>query len=182
MSISSFALQGNFNVKNAMASNTLSDLMRVRKETIRNCMADFENEEHKLENVLTINGSQYINDSKASNVNASYYALDSVENTTIWIAGGIDDSNSYDILLPLVNEKVSAIICLGENNDKLIETFGNVVDFMIETTCIRDAVKIAYKLSREGETVLFSPAGQCEKKEDNYIDRGNRFKEAVREL
>ncbi|MGI9532746.1 glutamate ligase domain-containing protein [Lutimonas sp.] len=182
MSISSFALQGNFNVKNAMASNTLSDLMRVRKETIRNCMADFENEEHKLENVLTINGSQYINDSKANNVNASYYALDSVENTTIWIAGGIDEANDYDILLPLVNEKVSAIICLGENNDKLIETFGNVVDFMIETTCIRDAVKIAYKLSREGETVLFSPAGQCEKQEDSYIDRGNRFKEAVRQL
>ncbi len=182
MSISSFALQSNFNVKNAMASNTLTDLMRVRKETIRNCMADFENEEHKLENVLTINGSQYVNDSKSNNVNATYYALDSMENTTIWIVGGIDEENNYDMLLPLVNEKVSAIICLGDNNDRLIETFGNVVDFMIETTCISDAVKIAYKLSRDEETVLFSPAGLCEKKTEDYRERGNMFKEAVRQL
>jgi len=182
MSISSFALQTNFNVKNAMASNTLSDLMRVRKETIRNCMADFENEEHKLENVLTINGSQYINDSKAVNVNATYYALESMENNTIWIVGGVDEENDYDILLPLVNEKVSAIICLGHNNDKLISCFGNVVDFMIETTSVSDAVKIAYKLSRDGETVLFSPAGLCESNSENYQERGKRFKEAVRQL
>ncbi len=182
MSISSFALQSNFNVKNAMASNTLSDLMRVRKETIRSCMSDFENEEHKLENVLTINGSLYVNDSKANNVNATYYALDSMEHTTIWIVGGIDEENNYDMLLPLVNEKVSAIICLGYNNDKLIKTFGNVVDFMIETTCIRDAVKIAYKLSRDGETVLFSPSGLCESTSENYQERGSKFKEAVRQL
>ena len=182
MSISSFALQTNFNVKNAMASSTLSDLMRVRKETIRNCMADFENEEHRLERVLTINGSQYVNDSKAANVNATFYALDSMEHNTIWIAGGLDEESDYTMLLPLVNEKVNAIICLGANNDKLIETFGNVVDFMIETTCIRDAVKIAYKLSREAETVLFSPAGGCEVAGENYEDRGKRFKEAVRQL
>ena len=182
MSISSFALQTNFNVKNAMASSTLSDLMRVRKETIRNCMADFENEEHRLEQVLTINGSQYVNDSKAANVNATFYALDSMEHTTIWIAGGLDEESNYDMLLPLVNEKVNAIICLGANNDKLIETFGNVVDFMIETTCISDAVKIAYKLGREGETVLFSPAGACENLTENYEERGKRFKEAVRQL
>jgi UDP-N-acetylmuramoylalanine--D-glutamate ligase len=182
MSISSFALQTNFNVKNAMASSTLSDLMRVRKETIRNCMADFENEEHRLENVLTINGSQYVNDSKAANVNATFYALDSMEHTTIWIAGGLDEESSYDMLLPLVNEKVNAIICLGANNDKLIETFGNVVDFMIETNSISDAVKIAYKLSREGETVLFSPAGACENLTENFEERGKRFKEAVRQL
>ncbi len=165
-----------------MASNTLSDLMRVRKETIRSCMSDFENEEHKLENVLTINGSLYVNDSKANNVNATYYALDSMEHTTIWIVGGIDEENNYDMLLPLVNEKVSAIICLGYNNDKLIKTFGNVVDFMIETTCIRDAVKIAYKLSRDGETVLFSPSGLCESTSENYQERGSKFKEAVRQL
>ena len=182
MSISSFALQTNFNVKNAMASSTLSDLMRVRKETIRNCMSDFENEEHRLEKVLTINGSQYVNDSKASNVNATYYALDSMEHTTIWIAGGLDGENDYSMLLPLVNEKVNAIICLGANNDKLIETFGNVVDFMIEADCIRDAVKIAYKLGREGETVLFSPAGACENISETYEERGKRFKEAVRQL
>jgi len=182
MSISSFALQTNFNVKNAMASSTLSDLMKVRKETIRNCLADFENEEHRLENVLTINGSQYINDSKAANINATFYALDSMEHNTIWIVGGSDEINDYGMLLPLVNEKVDAIICLGQNNDKLIETFGNVVDFMIETTCVRDAVKIAYKLSREGQTVLFSPAGTNENKAENFEDIGKRFKQAVREL
>jgi UDP-N-acetylmuramoylalanine--D-glutamate ligase len=182
MSISSFALQTNFNVKNAMASSTLTDLMRVRKETIRNCLADFENEEHRLEKVLTINGSQYINDSKASNINATFYALDSIENATIWIVGGLDAENDYNMLLPLVNEKVDAIICLSNNNDKLIETFGNVVDFMIETNSIRDAVKIAYKLCRDGETVLFSPAGACENIAENYEERGKEFKEAVRQL
>lgn len=182
MSISSFALQTNFNVKNAMASSTLSDLMRVRKETIRNCLADFENEEHRLENVLTINGSKYINDSKAANVNATFYALDSMEHNTIWIVSGSDKDVDYGMLLPLVNEKVDAIICLGQENEKLIETFGNVVDFMIETTCVRDAVKIAYKLSREGQTVLFSPAGRCENSIESFEDRGKRFKEAVREL
>jgi len=117
MSISSFALQSNFNVKNAMASSTLSDLMRVRKETIRNCLSDFENEEHRLEKVLTINGSQYVNDSKAANINATFYALDSMEHNTIWIAGGLDEGSDYGMLLPLVNEKVDAIICLGANND-----------------------------------------------------------------
>ena len=182
MSISSFALQTNYNVKNAMASSTLSDLMKVRKETIRNCLADFENEEHRIEKVLTINGSEYVNDSKAANVNATFYALDSMVNSTIWIAGGKDDGQDYDMLLPLVNEKVTAIICLGSSNDKLIETFGNVVDFMIETTCIKDAVKIAYKLGREGESILFSPAGACEVADENFQIRGNRFKEAVREL
>ena len=115
-------------------------------------------------------------------MNATYYALDSMENATIWIVGGIDEENNYDMLLPLVNEKVNAIICLGENNDRLIETFGNVVDFMIETNSISDAVKIAYKLSRDEETVLFSPAGHCEKKTENYTERGNIFKEAVRQL
>lgn len=182
MSIASFALQTNFNVKNAMASSTLIDLMRVRKETIRNCMADFENEEHRLEKVLRINGCQYINDAQATNVNATYYALESMEHDTVWIAGGLDSSNNYRMLLPLVNEKVKAIICLGEYNDNLIETFGNVVDFMIETNSIEDAVKIAYKLSREGESVLYSPASEGIDQFENYELRGNKFKQAVRQL
>jgi UDP-N-acetylmuramoylalanine--D-glutamate ligase len=182
MSIASFALQTNFNVKNAMASSTLIDLIRVRKETIRNCMADFENEEHRLEKVLRINGCQYINDAQATNVNATYYALESMEHDTVWIAGGLDSANNYRMLLPLVNEKVKAIICLGEYNDNLIETFGNVVDFMIETNSIEDAVKIAYKLSREGESVLYSPASEGIDQFENYELRGNKFKQAVRQL
>ncbi|MCK5677799.1 MAG: hypothetical protein KAH72_04925 [Flavobacteriaceae bacterium] len=182
MSISAYALQTNFNVKNAMASNTLIDLMRVRNNTVREILANFEDEEHKLEKVLRINGVQYINDSKAVNVNATYYALDSVETSMVWIVGGVDTGNDYEPLLPLVNEKVKAIICLGDNNQKLIETFANVVDFMIETVSIEEAVKIAYKLTEEGDAVLLSPACASYDLFENYKDRGEQFKQAVRQL
>lgn len=182
MSISAYALQTNFNVKNAMASNTLIDLMRVRNNTVREILANFEDEEHKLEKVLRINGVQYINDSKAVNVNATYYALDSVETSMVWIVGGVDTGNDYEPLLPLVNEKVKAIICLGDNNQKLIETFANVVDFMIETISIEEAVKIAYKLTEEGDAVLLSPACASYDLFENYKDRGEQFKQAVRQL
>lgn len=182
MSISAYALQTNFNVKNAMASNTLIDLMRVRNNTVREILANFEDEEHKLEKVLRINGVQYINDSKAVNVNATYYALDSVETSMVWIVGGVDTGNDYEPLLPLVNEKVKAIICLGDNNQKLIETFANVVDFMIETVSIEEAVKIAYKLTEEGDAVLLSPACASYDLFENYKERGEQFKQAVRQL
>jgi len=182
MSISAFALQTNFNVKNAMASSTLPDLMRVRKETIRDCMSDFENEEHRLENVLRINGVQYINDAKAINTNAVYYALESVEGPIVWIVGGVDKGNDYENLLPLVNEKVKAIICLGEDNRRLIETFGGTVDFMIETTDMREAVQIAYKLSDSGEKVLLSPGCAGYDLFESSEDKGKQFKQAVREL
>lgn len=182
MSISAFALQTKFNVKNAMASHTLHDLMKVRKETIRECMADFEHEEHRLESVLRINGVQYINDSRAVSVNATFYALDSVETSIIWIVGGIDKGNDYEPLLPLVNEKVKAIICLGHDNQKLIEVFGNTVDFMIETDKMEDAVKIAYKLSDAGESVLLSPACASYDLFENYEERGKSFKQAVQQL
>jgi UDP-N-acetylmuramoylalanine--D-glutamate ligase len=182
MSISSFALQTNFNIKNAMANSTLSDLMNVRKQTIRESLSDFENEEHRLEKVLKINGVQYINDSKAVNVNATYYALDSIDVATVWIVGGIDKGNDYESLLPLVNEKVKAIICLGYDNQKIIESFGNIVEFMIETPSIDEAVKIAYKLTESGEAVILSPACASYDMFENYKDRGNQFKNAVRQL
>lgn len=182
MSISSFALQTNFNVKNAMANSTLSDLMKVRKQTIRESLSDFENQEHRLEKVLQINGVQYINDSKAVNVNATYYALEMIDVSTVWIVGGIDKGNDYEALLPLVNEKVKAIICLGFDNQKIIESFGNIVEFMIETPSIEEAVKIAYKLTESGEAVVLSPACASYDMFDNYQDRGNQFKKAVRQL
>ena len=182
MSISSFASQSNFNVKNAMASNTLSDLLRVRKETIRECLTDFESEEHRLEKVLRINGVEYVNDSKAGNVNATFYALETMENQTVWIAGCVGKDKPCEMLLPLVNEKVKAIICLGEDNDHLIHTFANVVDFMIETDSLEEAVKIAYKLSDEGDSVLFSPACSGKENYSSYQERGDRFKQAVRQL
>lgn len=182
MSISSFALQTNFNIKNAMANSTLSDLMKVRKQTIRDSLSDFEDEEHRLEKVLRINGVQYINDSKAINVNATYYALDCLDIATVWIVGGIDKGNDYESLLPVVNEKVKAIICLGYDNQKIIEAFANIVDFMIETPSIEEAVKIAYKLTEDGEAVILSPACASYDMFDDYKDRGNQFKNAVRQL
>lgn len=182
MSISSFALQTNFNIKNAMANSTLSDLMKVRKQTIRESLSDFENEEHRLEKVLKISGVQYINDSKAVNVNATYYALDSIDVATVWIVGGIDKGNDYESLLPLVNEKVKAIICLGYDNQKIIESFGNIVEFMIETPSMDEAVKIAYKLTESGEAVILSPACASYDMFENYKDRGNQFKNAVKKL
>ncbi len=182
MSISAFALQTNFNVKNAMASSTLTDLIKVRKESIRESLSDFENEEHRLEYVLRINGVTYINDSKAVNVNSAHYALDSVESSTVWIVGGLDKGNDYEQLLPLVNEKVKAIICLGDDHDKIIETFGNVVDMMIISSNVREAVKIGYKLTESGDTVLLSPACASYDMYENYEDRGKQFKEAVRQL
>ena len=182
MSISSFALQSKYNIKNAMASHTLDDLKKVRKETIRACLSDYENEEHRLEKVLRINGVEYINDSRAVNVNASFYALDSISTPIVWIAGGVDNGNDYEVLLPLVNEKVKAIICIGHNNDRLIHTFGSIVDFMIETDRMEDAVKIAYKLSTEGETVLLSPACASYDLFENYEERGEMFKRAIKAL
>ena len=182
MSISSFALQTNFNIKNAMANSTLSDLMKVRKQTIRESLSDFENEEHRLENVLRINGVQYIDDSKSVNVNATYYTLDCIDVTSVWIVGGVDKGNDYESLLPLVNEKVKAIICLGYDNQKIIEAFGNIVEFMIETPSIDEAVKIAYKLTEPGEAVILSPACASYDMFENYEDRGDQFKNAVRQL
>ncbi len=182
MSISAFALQTNFNVKNAMASSTLPDIMQMRKETIRESLSNFESEEHRLEKVLKINGVQYINDSKSVNVNASYYTLDSVDAPTVWIAGGVDKGNDYESLLPLVNEKVKAIICIGENNQRIIETFGNVVEFMIESYSMEEAVKIAYRLTENGDAVIMSPACASYDRFESIEDRGFQFKEAVRNL
>ena len=182
MSIAALALQGNHNTKNAMASAMVAKLLGVRSETLRESLEDFDSVEHRLEPVLKINGVQYINDSKATNVNATYYALESVKTPVVWIVGGVDKGNDYEELLPLVREKVKAIICLGLDNTKILETFGNVVDFMIETAGAEEAVKVAYKLSEKGDTVLLSPACASFDLFENYEDRGRQFKDAVRQL
>ncbi len=182
MSISAFAIQQNFNTKNAMASKMISELLHVRKETIRECLAICDQEEHRLEEVLKINGVQYINDSQAENVNAVYFALDSVEYPIVWIVGGVDKGNDYEPLLPLVREKVKAIICMGKDNHNIIKTFVNVVDFMIETPSVSEAVNIAYKLTEKGDAVLLSPACESYDMFDGYEDRGKKFRQAVRKL
>lgn len=182
MPTSTLNLQGKHNLKNAMAAGTVARLLDIRKETIRQSLESFHGVEHRLENVLKINHVKYINDSKATNVNATYYALESMSTPTIWIVGGEDKGNDYTQLLPLVNEKVKAIICLGLDNQKIIKAFGNIVDVIVETQAMNDAVKMAYQLAKKGDSVLLSPACASFDLFENYEDRGRQFKEAVRNL
>lgn len=182
MPIASLGLQGKHNLKNAMAASTVATLLGIRKETIRQSLEDFQGVEHRLEKVLKINNVMYINDSKATNVNATFYALDSMSSPTVWIVGGVDKGNNYEELLQLVNEKVKAIICLGMDNSKIINTFGNVVDMMVEAHSMADAVSVAYRLATKGDSVLLSPACASFDLFENYEDRGRQFKNAVRNL
>lgn len=182
MPTSDLTLEGKHNAKNAMAAATVAQLLRIRKETIRESLSNFQGVEHRLEKVLKINNVQYINDSKATNVNATYYALESMEAETIWIVGGVDKGNNYADLLPLVNEKVKAIVCLGLDNEPILKSFGNCVDTIIETRSMDEAVKAAYNLAEKGDAVLLSPACASFDLFKNYEDRGRQFKEAVRNL
>ena len=182
MSTTNLALEGKHNIKNAMAASTVAHLLKIRKATIRESLEGFQGAEHRLEQVLTINKVKYINDSKATNVNATYYALESMNTSTVWIVGGVDKGNDYKSLFPFVNEKVKAIICLGKDNEKLFDAFGNMVDTIIETQYMSEAVKIAYKIAATGESVLLSPACASFDLFENYEDRGQQFKAAVRQL
>jgi UDP-N-acetylmuramoylalanine--D-glutamate ligase len=145
-------------------------------------LSNFQGVEHRLEKVLKIENVQYINDSKATNVNATFFALDSMETPTVWIVGGVDKGNDYSDLIALVNEKVKAIICLGVDNKKIIDSFNNIVDVMVETTSMEQAVIIAQKIAERGDTVLLSPACASYDLFENYEERGNKFKSAVKGL
>jgi UDP-N-acetylmuramoylalanine--D-glutamate ligase len=182
MPTDNLALEGKHNIKNAMAASTVAHLLKIRKQTIRESLENFQGVEHRLEHVLKINKVQYINDSKATNVNATYFALESMDAPTVWIVGGVDKGNDYKELFPFINEKVKAIICLGVDNTKLFEAFGNMVDVIVETQFMSEAVKIAYKVADTGENVLLSPACASFDLFDNYEDRGRQFKNAVRNL
>ena len=177
-----FALKGRHNLLNAMAAITVSDLLKIDNEIIRESLITFSGLPHRLENFLTIQGVNYINDSKATNVNAAYYALDSMKHPTVWIAGGVDKGNDYSELLPIVREKVKAIICLGVDNDKIIETFKPVIEIIVETESITEAVKVANKIADKKDNVLLSPACASFDLFDSYEDRGDQFKKAVRNL
>ena len=177
-----FPLQGRHNLLNAMAAASVASLLDISKDSIRNSLLSFTAVEHRLERVLKIQNRTYINDSKATNVNATFYALESIEGQTVWIVGGVDKGNDYSSLLPLVREKVKAIICLGVDNDKIIESFSPVVDLLVETQSMREAVKMAHQLADKREYVLLSPACASFDLFKNYEDRGNQFKEAVRGL
>ena len=182
MSKDTLALEGQHNVKNTMAAATIAKLIGIRKETIRNCVSNFQGAPHRLEKVLKIHHVTYINDSKATNVNAAYYALDSMRAPTVWIVGGVDKGNEYMELMPLVREKVKAIICLGADNEKIKHVFGNAVDLLVETFAMEEAVKVAYKIAERGDTVLLSPACASFDLFKNYEDRGDQFKNCVKNL
>ena len=176
------AIEGKHNVKNAMAATLVAQMMRVRKQTIRESLSNFDGVTHRLEKVNRVNKVLYINDSKATNVNATYFALESVNAPTIWIVGGVDKGNDYDELMSFVNEKVKAIICLGLDNEKIKHAFASVVDVMLETSSMKDAVSLAHKMSEEGDTVLLSPCCASFDLFKSYEDRGDQFKEEVNKL
>ena len=182
MPTNNFPLIGTHNLKNAMAATTVANLLKIRKETIRKSLEHFQTVEHRLEHVLKINKVNYINDSKATNVNAAYYALDSMQSSTIWIVGGIDKGNKYEELFSLVNEKVKAIICLGKDNKKIFENFENLVEYITEVKSMSEAVKEAYSIAKSNDCVLLSPACASFDLFKNYEDRGEQFKAEVRKL
>lgn len=182
MSANRLSLPGKHNIYNSMAAGIAAKVMDIRKDSIRESLADFQNIEHRLEYVATIHGVEFINDSKATNVNSAWYALESMSRPVVWIVGGTDKGNDYNILKDLVKEKVHTIICLGKDNRKIISAFSTIVPFITEATTAKEAVVKASKASRQGDTVLLSPACASFDLFENYEDRGNQFKEAVREL
>ncbi len=182
MSTDTLALEGQHNVKNTMAASLAALLVNVRKETIRQSIQTFQGVPHRLEKVLKINHVEYVNDSKATNVNATYYALDGIKKPIVWIVGGVDKGNDYSELMPLVREKVKAIICLGVDNSRIKEAFGNVIELMVETYSMQEAVKVAYKIAERGDNVLLSPACASFDLFENYEDRGNQFKDEIKKL
>jgi len=182
MSINDLTLKGRHNVYNSMAAGIAGHVLSIRNEVIRESLSAFQGVEHRLEHVLKIRGVQYINDSKATNVNSTWYALESMTAPVIWIAGGVDKGNDYTSIIPLAKEKVKAIICLGIDNKKIHDVFSNVVETIIDTHSAKEAVQEAYRISQPGNTVLLSPACASFDLFENYEDRGNQFKNAVRYL
>jgi len=182
MSISELALQGKHNIYNSMASGIVSKVLDIRNAVIRESMGDIKNIEHRLEHVAKISGVDYINDSKATNVNSTWYALESVNADVILIMGGVDKGNDYDMLKDLVKQKVKAIVCLGKNNKRIHEAFEDDVEIIVNTFSAHEAVQVAYHLATKGNTVLLSPACASFDLFKNYEDRGNQFKMAVKEL
>lgn len=180
--VSQFALRGKHNVSNTMAAATAANILKIRKETIKRSLYDFKAVEHRLESILKIGGIEFINDSKATNVNATYYALESMNMPTVWIVGGTDKGNDYSELIPLVKKKVKAIVCLGLDNSKILAAFEGLVDNIVETNSMQDAVRTAYMFGRKGDAVLLSPACASFDLFKNYEDRGNQFKQEVKSL
>jgi UDP-N-acetylmuramoylalanine--D-glutamate ligase len=182
MFINDFALKGIHNSYNGMAAAIAANVLNISKENIRESLTDFQNVEHRLEYVATIGGVEYINDSKATNVNSTWYALESMDKPIVWIVGGVDKGNDYESLLPMVKEKVKVIVCLGLDNTKIHAAFGKHVDLMLNTSSAEEAVKVAKRFATKGDVVLLSPACASFDLFANYEDRGWQYKAAVKNL
>jgi UDP-N-acetylmuramoylalanine--D-glutamate ligase len=182
MDIDELSIRGKHNIYNSMAAAITGKILKIDNEILRESLKSFRGIEHRLERVLKIKDVIYINDSKATNVNSTWYALESIETPIIWIAGGKDKGNDYSPIMELVRNRVKAIICLGVDNKKLIDTFSNIVDTIIEVKSAKDAVNSAYKIALPGDTVLLSPACASFDLFKNYEERGKLFKQAVKEL
>jgi len=182
MSITELALQGKHNIYNSMASGIVAKVLELRNDTIRESMGNFKNIEHRLESVGKISGISFINDSKATNVNSTWYALESMTTDVILILGGVDKGNDYSMLKELVKQKVKAIVCLGKDNERIHRAFEDVVDIIVNTSSAEEAVQTSYHLATKGDTVLLSPACASFDLFRNYEDRGRQFKQAVKEL
>ena len=182
MTLEELALQGRHNLYNSMAAGIAGRLVDIRKGTIKEVLGDFQNIEHRLEFIASIHGIEYINDSKATNVNSTWFALESMHKPVIWIAGGQDKGNDYTSLLNLVKDRVRIIICLGKKNQKIHEAFSGQVEAIYDTRSAEEAVMTAYQVARRGEVVLLSPACASFDLFENFEDRGRQFKEAVKRL
>mgnify|MGYP001166222070 FL=1 len=182
MDINNLSIQGNHNIQNTMAAICVSQLLNISNNSIKESLRTFKNIPHRLEHFLTIQKVKYINDSKATNINSVYYALESVKTQIVWIVGGVDKGNDYNDLIPLVKNKVKAIICLGKDNSIPINFFSSYCELIVSTNNMRDAVKSAYEFAKQSDTVLLSPACSSFDLFKNYEERGNKFKEEVRKL
>ena len=182
MTLEQLALQGKHNTYNSMAAGVAARLMDIRKDTLKQCFSNFHNIAHRLEYVSSVHGIKFINDSKATNINSTWYALEYYNKSIVWIVGGVDKGNDYSQLASLVKSKVKAIVCLGINNRPIHEAFGDFVETIIDTNSANDAVITAYNIAKKEDTVLLSPACSSFDLFKNYEDRGNQFKTAVKEL
>jgi UDP-N-acetylmuramoylalanine--D-glutamate ligase len=182
MTIHDLALKGRHNTYNSMAAAIAGKVLNIRKDVIRESLADFQGVEHRLEPVISVQGINFINDSKATNVNSTWYALECMETRVVWIAGGIDKGNDYSELFEVVKKKVKAVVCLGKDNKKIIDTFKEMVPTIVESSSMEEAVRSAYYLAAKGDTVLLSPACASFDLFNNYEDRGRQFKVMVRNL
>jgi len=182
MLLQDLALQGKHNLYNSMAAGISARVLELRKEVVRESLSDFHNVEHRLEHVLNVHGIEFVNDSKATNVNSTWYALESFNKPVILILGGVDKGNDYSMLQELVKEKVKAIVCLGTENKKIHKAFKNIVETIVDTVSADEAVKASYRLAKKGDVVLLSPACASFDLFENYEERGRKFKAAVKAL